>query len=377
MKRITAVLCCILLLLAQSLTLAAGAPQAVLHVRDSVVRVMAEGPFGTSMGTGFAVGDQQPIQYIVTNHHVIDGADKVYLLISRDYMIDATVHISLPSSDLAVLRLNAPLHDIKPVTINDKIAKEGTKGYALGFPGAADVLSATITGNKEDITITDGIVSALTTVPLVSGMQPVNAYQINAAINHGNSGGPFVNSGGQVIGINSWGVNEAEGVNAAIQVRDLTAVLDQNGIPYINAQNMMVVKIILIVAGVLLLAAIVVLIFVLIKKKKLPRGVLYGISGEYAGQRFYLTDEGVNIGRDSSLCQIILPIDSPKVSRCHCNLRYNALDQTFALTDLSSSNGTFLANGTQIQAKVPVMLTPGTKFYLGDQDNLFRVGTEG
>lgn len=377
-KRMIAGLCCLMLLLCQvGIFASGGVPQAVLDVRDSVVRVVAEGPFGTGTGTGFAIGDTQPVSYIVTNYHVIEGAERVYLLLERDYVIEASVHISLPGSDLAVLQLSAPLHDVKPVTIDDSLAKEGTKGYALGYPGAADVLSSTLTGNKEDITITDGIVSALVTVTRVSGLQPVSAYQINAAINHGNSGGPFVNSRGQVIGINSWGVTDAEGINAAIQASELTAVLDQNGIPYLKASSFLIAWIAIIAAAVILAAAIVILILVLVKKKKVPKGVLYGLSGDYAGQRFYLNDDGVNLGRDASLCQIVLPPDSVNVSRCHCNLKYDPASQTFSLVDLTSSNGTFLANGTKLEPKVPVLLASGSKFYIGDKSNMFSVGTEG
>ena len=112
------------------------------------------------------------------------------------------------------------------------------------------------------------------------------------------------------------------------------------------------------------------------KKNKQPKAVLYGIGGEFAGQRFYLPTEGVNIGRDAAICQIVLPFDSPKVSRSHCNVRYSPVDRTFILTDLSSANGTFLANGTALQPKVPTVVKPNTKFYLGDETTMFRAGLE-
>ena len=86
--------------------------------------------------------------------------------------------------------------------------------------------------------------------------------------------------------------------------------------------------------------------------------------------------EGVNIGRDASMCQIVLPLDSPKVSRSHCNLRYSYEDRTFILTDLASANGTYLLNGVQLNPKAPTGLACGTKFYLGDESTSFRVGIE-
>ncbi|MBE5040325.1 trypsin-like peptidase domain-containing protein [Ructibacterium gallinarum] len=376
LKKVGASICILGLLLLQAVAFAAGTPQAVLDVRDSVVRIVAETEFGTQFGTGFAVGTAQPVQYIVTNHHVIKNAQKISVLHARDNLIEATVQFELPGSDLAVLRMNTPLHAVKPAVLNDKTVKEGTVGYALGYPFAASELSATITGNKEDITITNGIVSALQTVPYVEGLQPVNVYQINAALNPGNSGGPFVNQKGEVIGINSWGAQNADGINAAIRVQDLTVVLQQNGIPYLKAQDMTLMWILLIAAIILATAAIVFLVIILIKKNKQPKPVLYGISGEFSGQRFYLPKEGVNIGRDASLCQIVFPPDSPKVSRSHCNLRYQPDNRTFILTDLSSANGTYFANGTPLQAKIPAALSAGTKFYLGDETAMFSVGIE-
>lgn len=376
MKKFFAWVCVLIILGAQLTVFAAGTPQAVLDVRSSVVRVIADTKFGSQFGTGFAIGTSKPVKFIVTNYHVIDGADKVSILLNRDNMIEATVQTALPGSDLAVLRLTTPLHDVEPAVINDKLAKEGTKGYALGYPAAADVLSDMITGNKEDITITDGIISALQTVPYQSGLQPVNVYQINAALNPGNSGGPFVNSRGEVIGINSWGVNGADAINASIRVQDLTAVLKQNGIPYLKAQSLSVMWILLVIAIVLVLAALTFLIIRILKNRKQPRPVLYGLNGEFAGERFYLPPEGVTIGRDASMCQIVLPLDSPKVSRSHCNLRYAPEDKTFILTDLASANGTYLMNGVQLNAKSPTVLACGTKFYLGDESTSFRVGIE-
>ena len=377
MKKHLIAFCCIFMLVfTQAAAFADGAPKAVMDVRSSVVRIVVDTPFGEAYGTGFAVGSQKPVQYIVTNYHVVDGAEKISILLSRDNLIEATVKVSLPASDLAVLYTSIPLHNVEPAVINDKPARVGSKGYALGYPYAASELSQMITGNQEDITVTDGIIGALQTVPYIANLEPVSVYQINVALNPGNSGGPFVNSKGEVIGINSWGVDGADGVNAAIRVEELTKVLSQNGIKYIKAQNLTLVWIILILAMLLVIAAVIFLVFILMKKNKQPKAVLYGIGGEFAGQRFYLPPEGVNIGRDAAICQIVLPFDSPKVSRSHCNVRYNPVDRVFIVTDLSSANGTFLANGTRLQPKVPTIVKAETKFYLGDETTMFRAGLE-
>ena len=377
MKKVLAALCAVFLIIgANTAVLAEDTPSAVLNVRNSVVRILVETPFGVNSGTGFAIGSSAPITKIVTNYHVVKGATKINIFLSRDHMIEATVHTALEASDLAILNVSEPIHDLTPATINDKIAKEGTKGYALGYPGSADQLSSTLTGNKDDITITDGIVSAITSVPYINGLEPVNAYQINAAINPGNSGGPFVNSKGEVIGINSWGVNDAQGINAAIQVRELTQVLNQNGIPYVKAQNVSAIKIVLIIALIILIAVIVLLVLLLIKKNKKCKGVLTCIQGEFVGQKFYFGPGGITIGREASLCNVILSRECQAVSRSHCNIQFDPNTKTFALTDLASANGTYTGTGTKLTPRVPATLQPGDKFYIGDKSNMFKVGIE-
>lgn len=379
MKRVVAAICALIMLISVNVvSYAENTPQAVLNVRNSVVRIYAETPFEAVTGTGFAVGSSSPVTKIVTNYHVVEGATTIGVLLSRDHMVGATVHTALPASDIAILSVNEPIYDLTPATINDKTAKEGTKGYALGYPGASDDLSATITGNKEDITITDGIVSALITVPYAAGLEPVSAYQINAAVNHGNSGGPFVNSKGEVIGINSWGAggDDVQGVNAAIQIRELTKVLDQNGIPYIKAKNMSMIKMILLFAVLILIAALVMLIVILIKKNKKCKGILTCIQGEFVGQKFYFGPNGITIGREASLCNVVLSRESKSVSRSHCNIQFNPDTKTFTLVDLASANGTYSAAGTKLTPRVPVTLNPGDRFSIGDKTNIFKVGIE-
>ncbi len=378
MKKVLSLICAVLILFCSSAAVFADdAPDAVLNARDSVVRLLVETPFGTTSYTGFAIGSSSPVTKIVTNYHAVEGATKINVLMSRDHMIEASVHTALEASDLAILNVSQPIYDLKPATINDSIAKEGTKGYALGYQASgSEQLSSTLTGNKEDITITDGIVSSITAVPYKSGLEPVNAYQINETINRGNSGGPFVNSKGEVIGINSWGVNDAQGINAVIQVRELTRVLDQNGIPYVKGQSVSIIKIVLIIALLLLVAAIAFLIIILLKKNKKAKGVLTCIQGEFVGQKFYFEPGGITIGRDSSLCNLVLTRENQAVSRSHCNIRFDPASKTFSLTDLASANGTFTGMGTKLTARVPVTLQPGDKFYLGDKSNTFKVGIE-
>ncbi len=98
-----------------------------------------------------------------------------------------------------------------------------------------------------------------------------------------------------------------------------------------------------------------------------------GISGEFAGQVLYLTQNGIMIGRDTVACQIALSASTPGVSRHHCQVNYNAQTGMFIVNDLGSTYGTFLLNGTRINSGQPIALRPGERFYIGNQMTMFEV----
>lgn len=98
-----------------------------------------------------------------------------------------------------------------------------------------------------------------------------------------------------------------------------------------------------------------------------------GISGEFAGQVMYLSQNGIMIGRDTVACQIALSASTPGVSRHHCQVNYNAQTGMFIVNDLGSTYGTFLLNGTRISSGQPIALRPGERFYIGNQMTMFEV----
>ena len=146
--------------------------------------------------------------YIVTNNHVISGAQQIQVTLSNGQMYTAQVVGTDTTTDLAVIKLDNPPSDLKAVEFadSDKLAV-GEDVMAIGNPLGYDD------------TATTGIVSALNrpvTVTDDSGSDIVtNAVQIDAAINPGNSGGPTFNAAGQVIGINSSIASTATSSNSA------------------------------------------------------------------------------------------------------------------------------------------------------------------
>ncbi|MBE3556647.1 MAG: trypsin-like peptidase domain-containing protein [Firmicutes bacterium] len=177
-------------------------------------------------GTGF-VFDRNG--YIATNEHVVEGAQKVVIVLPSGEQIDAEVVGSDQPSDLAVLKI--PANKVKTVTQwgDSDAVKAGEPAIAIGNP----------LGLQFQGSVTAGVVSAPKremTTDQASGYT-VEMIQTDAAINFGNSGGPLINAAGNVIGINSQKITEAsqgptEGLGFAITsdfARPLLQQLVQNG----------------------------------------------------------------------------------------------------------------------------------------------------
>ncbi|KAA8818890.1 peptidase [Bifidobacterium rousetti] len=163
------------------------------QVSGSVVSIQTQLSNGTAKGSG-AILDKDG--HIVTNNHVISGAQQIQVTLSNGQMYSAQVVGTDTTTDLAVIKLDNPPSDLKAVTFadSDKLAV-GENIMAVGNPLGYDD------------TATTGIVSALNRPVTVMDDENndivTNAVQIDAAINPGNSGGPTFNAAGQVIGINS------------------------------------------------------------------------------------------------------------------------------------------------------------------------------
>jgi S1-C subfamily serine protease len=159
-------------------------------VKDSVVLIKSTLPLGTATGSGFIYDTQGRI---VTNNHVIDGANSITVTFINGTIVSATVVGADPYSDIAVIQVSAPAALLKPLRLGDSsVLKVGQEVLAIGNPyGLAD-------------TLTTGIISATgREMDSASGYPIVDVIQTDAAINPGNSGGPLLNLSGEVVGINT------------------------------------------------------------------------------------------------------------------------------------------------------------------------------
>jgi len=154
-------------------------------------------PFGTpttqtqqALGSGFVI---DKAGHIVTNYHVVQGANRVEVSFSNDERLPATIIGRDPSTDVAVLQVKAHSRAFDPLVLgNSDLVQVGDAVVAIGNPLG------------EDRSITSGIVSALQRQIVAPNGAPIDhVIQTDAALNHGNSGGPLLNTRGQVIGVNS------------------------------------------------------------------------------------------------------------------------------------------------------------------------------
>jgi putative serine protease PepD len=177
--------------------------------KRGVVQVLATGAttanpfFGAqatrTLGSGFVIDKSG---HVVTNYHVIEGASKVEVSFSGNDEMPATVVGADASTDIAVLRIKgAQGRALTPLDLGDSDAiKVGDGVVAIGNPFGLER------------TVTAGIVSALQReITAPNGFAIDEVIQTDAAINHGNSGGPLLNAAGAVIGVNSQIESESDG----------------------------------------------------------------------------------------------------------------------------------------------------------------------
>ena len=194
-------------------------------VNPSVVSVISTTSEGTGSGSGVIMSKDG---YIITNNHVVDGAQSVSVQLSDGTSLDAKIIGTDEQTDLAVIKVT-PTSDLTAAEFGDSDELEpGEYAYAIGSPGGVQFAN-TITGGRisainRDLTVNDRVMTLI---------------QTDASINNGNSGGALINKYGQVVGItsaklsgNAFGSATVEGMGFAIPIntaKDIVDELIQNG----------------------------------------------------------------------------------------------------------------------------------------------------
>jgi S1-C subfamily serine protease len=205
------------------------APGVVQVTSTQVVRTNTDPLFGfglpqtqtqKALGSGFVI---DKAGHIVTNYHVVAGARSVEVSFSNSDNMKAHIVGSDPSTDIAVLQIDARSRALKPLELgNSDRVRVGDSVVAIGNPLGYDR------------SVTAGIVSAVQRAISAPNQFPIDhVIQTDAPINHGNSGGPLINSRGQVIGVNAQiatgdsGTDGNIGIGFAIPVNTVRSVVAQ------------------------------------------------------------------------------------------------------------------------------------------------------
>lgn len=172
-------------------------------------------PTAGGSGSGFVIDRSG---HILTNYHVIEGAESVRVTFSDGSTHEAIVAGADTSNDVAVLKVEVPADQLAPVTLGDSSSLlVGQKVLALGNPFGLER------------TLTTGIISSLDrSIKAKNGRTIKGIIQTDAAINPGNSGGPLLNSRGEVIGMNTAilsQVGQSAGIGFTVPINSIKRIL--------------------------------------------------------------------------------------------------------------------------------------------------------
>lgn len=402
--------------------------------REGVVRVLVEGFEGYYIGTAFGVGEKgEDAEYFVTNIHVVfpEGYEAVHVWLMKNsggwdsaygqpdpthlVKCDIVYYDDSGVPDIAILKAVDTIPGRKTMPLLDESVdvEAGDTVYALGYPGASDVIESDTYGSKlvagiEDITMTRGIISRLTES---KALGDIDVIQHDARISGGNSGGPLINDKGAVVGVNTWTITESD-ASVSVDIKYVRDILDDEDIPYytIGDTNWVMIAVI---AGLAALIVVVVAVIVVISgnnKRKAEaerqraaqqaaaaaaaagnvqggynapgrtavapdyRPRLQCLAGAFAGKRFSL-ENSVRIGRDPSRNDLVFPANTQGVSGVHCVLMVD--NNTVWLKDLGSTYGTYISGGRRLAANEAVQLRVGDKFWLGSENEVFVIAPKG
>ena len=177
------------------------------------------------IGSGFIINQEG---YILTNYHVVKGAQEISVTLSNDVTTTAQIVNYDENQDVAMIKITDESVEI-PATVelgDSDALQPGEEVIAIGTPLSTELSS----------TVTKGIISATSRSVAVQSGVTMNLIQTDAAINAGNSGGPLVNTKGEVVGINSSKISgeAVEGIGFSIPINDIKDKIESLSKPILN-----------------------------------------------------------------------------------------------------------------------------------------------
>lgn len=238
-------------------TVAFAANQAVNDAKLGVLQVNlmytddANNNVGLKSGTGFLINDNT----VLTNFHVtnLDYDEMAYVMaelgkteaeiksrlsvsvtISRDVTLPASILTESNEMDFSALRLSSSLQGKTPLKIRDtqNPVQQADDVYAIGFPETSTIMQSINTYTSSDATITQGIVNKIGVGLNLHSYANTTFIQTSCNLDNGNSGGPMVDEYGYVVGICQGSTQNATDYYYAVEISQVTEVLDALGVPY-------------------------------------------------------------------------------------------------------------------------------------------------
>jgi len=191
-------------------------------VRESIVLVQGTTSDGGVQGSGF-VYESSNRMVVITNYHVVHDTSDLSVTFSNGNGYSAATLGTDPYADLAVLSVNAPASEFKPIeVVSSSTLRVGEPVIAIGNPYG-------LVGS-----LTTGVVSAvgrsLPEEDFAGGFSIANIIQTSTPINPGNSGGPLLNAVGKVVGVTTAIVSESQGLGFAVPsntiLREISSLID-------------------------------------------------------------------------------------------------------------------------------------------------------
>jgi len=195
----------------------------VAAARESVVTITSElsngrGQIGTGVGSGIILTSDG---YVLTNRHVVEGSRSLTVTLVDGLEVRASLVTMSDDQDLALVKADST--GLTPATIgNSASIKVGQTAIAIGSPLGTyteTVTEGIISALNRDVTVTDELTRRPTTLH--------GLLQTDAAINQGNSGGPLLDAGGAVVGVNTAASTSAEGIGFAIPIAKAESLIAQ------------------------------------------------------------------------------------------------------------------------------------------------------
>ena len=357
-----------------------------------------------STGTGFIINKDG---YLITNNHVVEGhRGKIFVKNKFDTYQNVKLIKTYPKRDIAILKIENYNKGIFFKLQDPDSIKKGEMIFPLGFPGAADILE----GLSFNASLSQGIISKITHDNSGFFINNYTLIQIDAVINHGNSGGPLLNKHASVVGINTLG-NGADGVQGifwSIHVKELIKTLKENNIDYTIDNESMEVKdktqTIWYVLGLLGFVILVVIVIVLKRKnittqvdereisklvkdkilKYTPKDDIKdkAIQKEKSEQTRMMTlslipynsklpeinnikKQELIVGRSTG-CDVL--IDHNSISKKHVKIILKG--DTIEIIDLGSTNGTYI-NGKKLITNKSYILNDFEELMIGSEEVIY------